>query len=97
MFYEVNDLPFDDEFLNHFEPPCFNCDIDRGNGTGGSINYLTLLYRALAIAAQRHKEQEEIQREKERREYEERGEDLGLSEHAESAADPNEDMEPASD
>jgi hypothetical protein len=60
-------------------PPCFNCDIDRGVGAGGSITYLTLLYRAFVIAHKR--EMEKIRKEQELKKLNKKGgDDLMLSE-----------------
>jgi hypothetical protein len=79
-FYEDNELPWEDEFLQDFEPPSYQCDIDKGQGVGGTITFLTLLYRAFEIVKERRKEEvdkENEEMEKNTKEYMNMEEDLG--------------------
>ena len=55
-------MPWEDDFLLALAPPVYQSDIDRGEGCGGSVTMLTLLYRAFEIVKERKKEEENKER-----------------------------------
>jgi hypothetical protein len=48
-YYEENDITWEEEFLNHYYPPAYNVDVDRGDCKGGNTTVYTLIQRCFTL------------------------------------------------